>query len=183
MSVIRKLLPTEADRLRAHFLKLDPEGRRLRFGALLSDGAVGDYVERIDWLRSLQLGWFEAGELRGLAQLAWTEILWPHEAELATSVEAAWRDHGIASTLVARALLAARNRGIRRITMMCLAENAPMLHIARKLDGEFEFLDELRIGRVDPGPPDPASLLEEWLEDGAAMLVTLTQGWRPTATN
>jgi RimJ/RimL family protein N-acetyltransferase len=119
--------------------------------------------------------------LRGLAQLAWTEMLWPREAELATSVEPAWRGRGVGSTLVARALRTARNRGIRRITLVCLAENAPMLRIARKLESEIEFSDELRIGHIDPGLPDPGSLMEEWLEDGAAFVETLALGWRPAA--
>jgi GNAT superfamily N-acetyltransferase len=180
MPLLRKLFPTEADRLRDHFLRLDPEGRHLRFGTL-SDAAVADYVERIDWLRSLQLGWFEDDDLRGLAQLVWRDVLWPQEAELATSVEAPYRDRGIATTLVARALRAARNRGIRRVAMLCLAENAPMLHIARKLEGELAFADGFGVGHVDPGPADPASLVQEWFEDGAALVATLAGIWRPTA--
>ena len=69
---------------------------------------------------------------------------------------AAHRGQGIGSALLARAADHVRNRFVTRLFMHCLAENATMLHIARKLGmqicidtGEADAF--LKLGARRPG--------------------------------
>jgi RimJ/RimL family protein N-acetyltransferase len=177
MPLIRRLLPGDAARLAAHLKRLDADARRLRFGATLTDEAVDGYVRRIDWLRSLQFAQVEDGEIRAACQLAWRDPLWPSSAELAVSVERPLQDRGLGSELIGRTLVAARNRNIRHVTMVCLAENAKMRHIARKFESMLELADGDVSGRIDLDHPDHLSMLQELFAEGEAVMGAFAAGW------
>jgi hypothetical protein len=55
------------------------------------------------------------------------------EAELGVSVRREERNRGIGAALLERAVLRARNWGVRALYMHCLRENETMMHVARKL--------------------------------------------------
>ncbi len=174
---IRRLLPSDASRLAAHLKRLDGAVRRLRFGATLTDQSVDAFVHRIDWLRSLHFGHVEDGEVRAACQLAWRDPLWPSSAELAVSVESPRQDHGIGSELMRRTLVTARNRNIRHVTMICLAENVKMRHIARKFESLLELADGDVAGRIDLDHPDHLSMLQELLAESRTAFDMLADGW------
>ena len=46
---------------------------------------------------------------------------------------------GIGSALLERSLLAARNRGIKRLEVCCILENYRMQQLARKFEAELTF--------------------------------------------
>jgi GNAT superfamily N-acetyltransferase len=77
-------------------------------------------------------GFLVDGMLRGAAELR----LLGHagDAEAALSVEKPWQSHGVGTALLERVLLAARNRQVERLHMLCLAENRRMQQLARKFD-------------------------------------------------
>lgn len=177
MPHIRRLLPGDAPRLLAHLKRLGDSGRRLRFGATVADEAIDGYVARIDCLRSLAFAQVVDGEVRAACQLAWHDPLWPASAELAISVEPSLQDRGIGSELIRRTLVAARNRNIRHVTMICLAENAKMRHIARKFESMLELADGAVAGRIDLDHPDHLSLLQELLTEGQAAMDVLSESW------
>jgi len=125
----RELTRLERPKLAAHFLALNAEDRRLRFGLPISDASVADYVERIDFGRDVVFGVFDDElNLAGAAHLARAE----DHAELGVSVLPAHRGRGIGGTLLERAHTHARNWGIGTLFMHCLTENAAMMHLARK---------------------------------------------------
>lgn len=128
-NLVRELSRLERPALQRHFLALESADRRLRFGVSLSDFAVLDYVARIDFERDAVFGVFD-DELAvlGAAHLARGH----HEAELGVSVLAGHRGGGIGAALLARAHQRARNWGVRALFMHCLAENAAIMHLARK---------------------------------------------------
>lgn len=130
---IRRLWPAERGTIRAHLLRLDSEDRSLRFCHAANDAFITSYCATIDWLRAAVLGFFAAGELRGVAELIGIKDVWPPSAELALSVEGPYQNHGIGSALLRRALVTARNRLIGTVYMICLVENRKMQHIARDL--------------------------------------------------
>lgn len=177
MPFIRRLLSNDAALLADHLKRLDPEMRRLRFGATLDDGAVDSYVAGIDWMRSMQFAHIEDGEVRGACQLVWDLPLWPSSAELAVSVELPRQNQGIGSELIHRTLVAARNRSILHVDMQCLAENAKMRHIARKYESMLQLADGEVVGRVDLNHPDHLSLWEELFAEGKSVFDAFTQGW------
>ena len=112
-----------------HFLELDVHDRRRRFGAAPSDTAVRAYVARVHFERDTLFGVFdEELQIIGVAHLARAS----EHAELGVSVRREHRNRGVGGALLRRAVLRARNRGVRALFMHCLRENETMMHIARK---------------------------------------------------
>lgn len=115
--------------LERHFLALDTDDHRLRFGIPLGDAAIRAYVESIDFDRGVLFGVFDAGlRLVGAAHLACGD----QQAEFGLSVLSGHRNRGRGSALLARACQEARNWGVARLSMQCLRENGAITHLARK---------------------------------------------------
>ena len=126
---IRQLSRAERPSLYEHFLTLQQNDRRLRFGTPLSDHSVREYVERIDFGHDAVFGIVD-DELRllGVAHVARAS----GHAELGVSVLEGHRSRGIGGALLARAHMHARNWGMRELFMHCLTENAAMMRLARR---------------------------------------------------
>jgi GNAT superfamily N-acetyltransferase len=163
---VQRLAEASRPQLKVHFLSLEPEDVRLRFGVPISGEAIARYVERIDFGTDTVFGVHDDElALAGVAHVGFTEDL----AELGVSVLPAHRGHGIGSALLARAADHVRNRFVTRLFMHCLAENSAMLHIARKLGmticvdaGEAEAFVKL-------SPADPVSVTGEFVEQRLAL--------------
>jgi GNAT superfamily N-acetyltransferase len=126
---IRELGRLDGGSLRPHFLALQSEDRRLRFGIAINDDAVRAYVARIDFERDAVFGVHDdALHLVGAAHVARSD----GHAELGVSVLPGHRGRGIGGALLARAHLRARNWGVRALFMHCLTENGAMMHLARR---------------------------------------------------
>lgn len=126
---VRELTRLDHVLLERHFLELEAEDRRLRFGVALNDAAVRAYVAHIDFERDAVFGCFDDELLlSGAAHLARGSGF----AELGVSVLPGHRGRGLGGALLARAHLRARNWGVHALFMHCLAENAAMMHLARK---------------------------------------------------
>ena len=131
---IRELARLDRAALEPHFVALGAEDRRLRIGASLNDTAVRGYVKRIDFEHDAVFGVHDdALQLIGAAHVARSGA----HAELGVSVLPAHRGRGIGGALLARAHLRARNWGVKALFMHCLAENAAMMHLARKQEMEI----------------------------------------------
>jgi ribosomal protein S18 acetylase RimI-like enzyme len=165
--VIRRLWPVERAKIRNHLLRLDHEDRMLRFGGYTSAAQIATYCERLDWSRALIVGYVRGGAVRGLAQLELIGGDGPRAAELAVSVEQAFQNRGVGSTLLRRVVVAARNRLIQRIHMMCLMDNSKAVRIARRLGGVLQFHDGEAQARIEPPWPTPWTWLEELLGEAA----------------
>jgi len=127
--LIRELTRAERPALLAHFVALDRDDRRLRFGAAPSDRALRQYVEGIDFDHDAVFGvGDEELKLLGVAHVARSG----GHAELGISVLEGERGRGIGAALLARAHLRARNWGVRALFMHCLTENAAMMRLARR---------------------------------------------------
>jgi GNAT superfamily N-acetyltransferase len=130
---IRKLWVGEAANYRDHLLRLDAGSRHSRFGGGVSEDFIRNYVDTTFGLGAVVHGFLADGVLRGAAELRPLGRVFAGEAEAALSIEADWQSHGVGSALLARTLLAARNRGIKTLHMACLANNRRMQELARKL--------------------------------------------------
>lgn len=134
--LVHQLTPADLGRITHHFLKLDAEDRRLRFGMQLDDAGIRSYCGRFDFDKDALFGVFGQIEgapdggfaLDGVAHLA----LWRGTGEVGLSVLAAARGQGIGSLLFDRALLHARNSGVAELFMHSLRENEAIRHIARR---------------------------------------------------
>jgi GNAT superfamily N-acetyltransferase len=182
-AVIRKLWIGEIGEYREHMLRLDPQSRRNRFGGGVSDNFIRNYAGQSGAPDALVHACFIGGVLRGAAELRPLASNRPRQAEAALSVEKPWQSHGIGSALLARTLLAARNRGFRLLHMACLADNARMQQLARKFDAELSFDFGSVIGEVESSRPTALSLMRELMTDGhgfaTAMLDLQSRVLRP----
>jgi RimJ/RimL family protein N-acetyltransferase len=174
----RKLWPTETEKFRDHLLRLDKESRRMRFAHGVSDTFIADYASRMHDMGSLVFGLIIDGEVRAAAELRKLGDTWGTEAEAAFSVESAFQDQGIGSELMGRVIRAARNRGLQRLYMSCLAENSKMQAIARKHEADLRFEYGEVVGEIVPETPNYFSILAEAVEDrvGFMMAVLDIQG-------
>jgi len=172
---IRRLWPSESDKFRDHLLRLDKESRRLRFAHGVADAFIEEYASRMGEYGSLVYGFLVDGRVRGAAELRRLGDAWGSEAEAAFSVERAYQDQGVGNDLMGRVVRAARNRGIRRLYMSCLAENTRMQAIAKKHDAELRFEYGEVVGEILPDTPDYFSMLAEAAEDRVGFMIAVLE--------
>ena len=178
MPVYRKLLPAEHHRYPDHLLRLDRTDRYARFTGTVSDSVIERHGSTLDWRRTIVVGGFHQGELRGAVELCTDRLIWPHQAELAMSIEKSFQEQGVGTALVRRALTIAQNRGIERVYMLCLADNRRMRALARRYGGTME-LDggELSVAITLP-PPNQFSLALEAFEAGVGAVNAVLDQWQ-----
>jgi len=163
---VRELSMADRAGLERHFLALEPEDRRLRFGAAISDATVRAYVKRIAFDRDTVFGVGDDNlRLLGVAHLARL----PGAAELGISVLKDHRLRGVGGALMARAVMRARNVGLRTLFMHCLAENDAIMHLARKLGMDIVTQAPEADARLSLPPADASSLFGEVLEQRVAL--------------
>jgi GNAT superfamily N-acetyltransferase len=162
---IRRVWPQETDKFRGHLLRLDRESRRLRFGLAVSDDFITDYAARTADMKCIVYGFFVDGEMRAAAEMRQIGESWSTDAEGAFSVERDYQNRGIGTEMLGRIIRAARNRGVSRLYMNCLAENHKMQRICRKFEAELHFDHGEVVGRVLPALPTYLSLWEEAVDD------------------
>ncbi len=170
---IRKLWPTEPDKFRDHLLRLDKESRRMRFAHGVSDVFIEDYASRMNEMGSVVYGYLENSDVRAAAELRKLSDVWGQEAEAAFSVEKAYQDNGIGSELMGRVIRAARNRGVQRLYMSCLAENRKMQTIARKHEADLRFEYGEVVGEILPENPNYFSVMAEEFEDRIGFMMAV----------
>ncbi len=163
---VRALSDIDRAELERHFLALDPEDRRLRFGTAIGDATVRAYVKRIAFDRDTVFGVADDNvRLLGAAHLARL----PGAAELGISVLKGHRLQGVGGALMARAVMRARNIGVRTLFMHCLAENDAIMHLASKLGMDIVTDAPEADARLSLPPADASSFFGEVLEQRVAL--------------
>jgi RimJ/RimL family protein N-acetyltransferase len=170
---IRKIWGSETAKFSDHLLRLDKVSRRMRFAHSVSDAFIEDYAARMSEYGSVVYGYIEDDQVRAAAELRKLGDTWGNEAEAAFSVEAAYQNRGIGSDLMGRVIRSARNRGVQRLYMSCLPENAAMQSIARKHDAVLAFERGDVIGEIVPVGPNYFSVLAEAVEDRVSFLLAV----------
>jgi len=173
MSVFRKLFATEADKYKAHLLRLDRDDRYMRFASYASDDRISRFVDAIDWGDTVVIGFFDCGELFGAAEARIAGVNGSRRAELAFSIEKRFQGRGVGGALMRRALTVVRNRGVRVADIMCLLENCRM----RRLGSHYANATAIDSGevemRIDLDQSDQMSWLFEAIDDGESVITTL----------
>lgn len=164
----RRLGRHERHKLLAHLQRLPEIDLRHRFETPLDPDELRAHVDRPVPDHEI-IGWFHHGALRGAAEIYYREDL----AEAGVTVEPAWRGQGIGAGLVHRAMIRARRRGARSLTIHSNRGNAPMLAIAAK----FGALETVGQGHaIEPLEAEPA--LTAWFSfDLTAPPPGLPGGW------
>ena len=162
-----RLNSEDREALLSHFLALDAEDRRLRFGASVGDVVVREYVMRLDFGRD---GLFAVRGDDGSVIAAVHVAVGADAAELGLSVGPAHRGHGVGGALFGRAVDFLRNRGLHEVHVHCLAENAAMRHLATRHGMRLSSHGSESEGRLALLPATPESYFREWLHDQQARL-------------
>ena len=163
-----RLREHDREALLEHFLALDTEDRRLRFGSPIPDEALGRYVERIDFADH---GVFAVQDDRLRIAAAVHVARTGQSAELGLSVLPGYRGAHLGSALFSRAVMYLRNRGLSEVYVHCLSENATMMHLARKNGMRLTSGGGESDGRLAIEPATPHTHLVEWMQDQQAHAV------------
>ena len=130
----------DKENLKLHFLKdIQGDDRRLRFGHMLPDPGVEDYIENTFKKYGTSDMWFivdvESPETFGRKVIATCHVHYDTKtstAELGLTVGPDYRNKKIGQELFTRGITWARMRGAETIFMHCLSENRAIQHIAKK---------------------------------------------------
>jgi GNAT superfamily N-acetyltransferase len=164
---VRSLAERHRPRILAHLLALPQHDRYLRFGYAASDAQLARYTDLIDFSHDEVFGIFNR-RLDLIAQAHLASLPGAAEAEFGVSVLPSARGRGYGARLFDHAVLHARNRNIGTLVMHALAENTPMLRIARNAGATIERNGSDAFARLRLPPDSLRSHLDELVEDGAA---------------
>jgi len=128
----RKLKARDVKVIVEHLTSLEGEDRRLRFGGVVTNDYITDYVEKSFIDGDSQ--WFGIDHIDGHIVAACHASILDGQAELGCSVNPDYRNNGFAQLMFDRAVTWLRTKNIREVYMHCLSENGAMKHIARKND-------------------------------------------------
>ena len=177
--VVQRLAGHAHAALVEHFLALSANDRRLRFGSAISSDGIASYVDGIDFDRDAIFAVHDDRRtLIAVAHVAFADDL----AELGLSVLPAHRGRGVGSALFERAATHARNRFVPRLFMHCLAENAPIMRMARRFGMDIVTAIGDADAHLELPPASPASITGEFVADRFALydcaLKTHAAAWK-----
>jgi len=133
---IRQLRSADSHAIEQHLLGLAPMDRRARFLGNLADEAISAYVRRLNPYRAVLIGAFDPSErLVGLAEAHPTDVL--GRVELAVSIDATFRHHGLGQRLVTRALALAFVHGAESAELNFISGNRLVIALVETLGGRF----------------------------------------------
>ncbi len=171
----RKLWAADTGALKAHLLRLDPESRRTRFGTPVGDYFIEQYAENALGNHSVAHGYFVDGVLRGVAELRGFRGVAGGDAEAAFSVEKDFQNKGIGTELFSRTVLVARNRGISKLFVNFLSQNARMQAIAKKFDAVVTYDSDGGHAEIEAPRANALSIWKEAMTDSQDLADSLMQ--------
>ena len=170
-ALVRELTAVDRERLQTHFLALDEDDRLLRFGQIVPDHVIENYVRSIDFTRDTVFGVFDNQlQLVGVGHLAYLPAEGDKRtAEFGVSVLESVRGQGIGSKLFERAAMRSRNTHVTTLYMHCLSRNSTMMHIAKKAGMKIEYAYGEADAYLTLPPADQSSIIAEMLQEQAAV--------------
>ncbi len=156
--IVRPIRAEDAPALDAFFHRLSPEDIRLRFFAAIRElsPALLARLTRLDYARDMAFVAVRpaSGAIVGVARLVHGED--PAAAEFAVVVEDALKGHGLGVHLMQLVLDWGWRHGLRLVVGEILADNEPMLELARFLGFRLDHLPgEAGVIRAELPAPEP----------------------------
>lgn len=169
-ALVRELTSIDRERLLAHFLALGEDDRLLRFGQVVPDHVIENYVRTLDFSRDTVFGVFDQQlQLVGVGHLAYLPAEGDKRtAEFGVSVTESARGQGIGTRLFERAAIRSRNTHVTTLYMHCLSRNSTMMHIAKKAGMKIEYAYGEADAYLTLPPADQTSIIAEMLQEQAA---------------
>jgi GNAT superfamily N-acetyltransferase len=135
--------------LRDHLLRLDHRSRHDRFHGFMDDSFIERYAAKCASDGTLVIAYLEDGAVRGAAELHPPETSPDLQPEIAFSVEADWRRHGVGSILFQKLIEEARAKGYRFLRITTGAQNDAMRALANKFGAHLTFRYGESTGTID----------------------------------
>jgi len=152
---IRRLDAGDLAAIERHLLGLSQLDRAARFLGSCSDASICAYARRLDPSNAVLLGGFNSGaRLVGLAQAHPTDT--PGTAQIATSIDQAYRRQGLGRRLVLQLLSLTITSGVQSVEFHFDPSNRAVIRFAVALGARFD--SSLGHVRINLGPHFAASL-------------------------
>jgi GNAT superfamily N-acetyltransferase len=135
--------------LRDHLLRLDHQSRHDRFHGYMDDSFIARYAAKCADDGTLVIAYFENGVVRGAAELHPPETSPDFQPEIAFSVEASLRRHGVGSILFRKLIEEARAKRYRTLRITTGAQNDAMRALAHKFGAHLTFRHGESTGTID----------------------------------
>lgn len=163
----RKLTELDTRKIVNHLTSLHGEDRRLRFGGLVTDNIIEQYVEKSFDGKSK---WFGVDHIDGgIVAACHAAIMDNGEAELGCSVHPDYRNQGLAQEMFDRAVTWLRTQGVKEVFMHCLTENAAMRHIALKNDMAVVSCQGESDAKIEVAAATPVTIIQDVYLDRVAL--------------
>jgi GNAT superfamily N-acetyltransferase len=134
---MRRLRKSDSDKVSAHWSRLERHDRHERFNGAVAGDFLEYYSAHLFSPGSIIAGYFENGEIRGVGELRPTGRGQSFDAELAFSVEAAWKRRGIGTRLMRMLMRDGGATGYARIGFETNSENVAMKALGRKFNARM----------------------------------------------
>ena len=160
MPIIRKLVPYEYDKYRAHLMSLDAESKRLRFAYPIADGTITELcnnIARNSDKHKIFVAENEDLEIIGAGHIGFED----NKMELAFSVLPEYQGQGIGDALMKRCIEYCRNRGIRKGYMVCLSHNDKIKHLCSKNGIKMHTEYGETVADIELEPATPITVMHE----------------------
>jgi GNAT superfamily N-acetyltransferase len=177
--VYRTLFHSDLELLEAHYRRLTPRDRSLRFFACVSDAYLDNHCEKIDWQHSCLIGCFIDHELRGVSELHFDKRIGSEHGEVSFSVEDPWQHDGIGTELLRRILMVARNRLVHSLSVVCLMENRGMRKLVRKFSDDMHVSEGEVNAEIAVPLPSLFSLFDEACLNSLGWMAALDRKLHP----
>jgi ribosomal protein S18 acetylase RimI-like enzyme len=143
---VRELTGGDLSPVERHFLRLAPPDRRARFGGNRADQAIRAYARGLDPSRVILVGAFDPdGHLVGLAEAHPAGTT----AEVAVSIDAAFRKLGLGRSLVSHGVALAFGRGVQFAEFVFSPDNRAIVRLVQTLGGRTIALGRMSVGRTE----------------------------------
>jgi GNAT superfamily N-acetyltransferase len=177
-AIVRLHLPADRAAFEQHFGALSDEDLRLRFCTTVARESVVWYLDRLQQTGLPSYGIFNPGlELVALGQFARISPSEP-ALEVGLSVLEHYRRKGLAAALLNRAASYARSRRMKELVVHCLADNAPMLSLARRIGMEFHVSGGDADGRLRLRAGTALDFWREVAYDQEGIADSVAKRWR-----
>lgn len=140
--LFRTLTVIERNSLHEFYGSLPAEDRCARFCGVISDNALQNYLNTLNFSKTEVVGLFSSeGVLEGVLELAINQA----EAELAVAISPRVKGQGYGRKLFERGVHLAKIRGVTRLKIHTLATNRPMRRIAE----HYRMTTVLEAGEIE----------------------------------
>ena len=156
--------------LRDHLLRLDRESRHDRFHGFMDDDFIERYAAKCADDGTVIIAYIEDGVVRGAAELHPPDQSPDSQAEIAFSVEACVRRHGVGSVLFRKLIAEARAKGYRSLRITTGAQNQAMRALANKFGAHLTFRHGESTGSIDLKPQPQPELARSGIAAPAASM-------------